>query len=94
MAIIDEIKVEEYLIAWTDEEYPQDPFYARFGILETVEQHIAQNEGCMSGDREWISFDETIFYWISAFSGETIEQHTKENPINDFYYVGEREENE
>ena len=88
MAIIDEIKVEEYLIAWLDEDYPQEPFYARFAILETMEQHIAQSEGVMAGDRDWIEFDENIFYWISAYSGETIEDHTKEKPNHDFYYVG------
>jgi hypothetical protein len=93
MAIIDEIKVEEYLICYTDNGYPQDqPFYARFGILETIEQHNAQNEGCLSGDKEWREFDENIFYWISAYWGETIQQHTKENPLNDFYYVGEENE--
>jgi hypothetical protein len=88
MEIIDQIKVEEYLIAWRDDSYPQEPFYARFGILETIEQHTAQNEGCMSGDREWIEFDENIFYWISAFSGEKIEDHTKDIANHDFYYVG------
>ena len=91
MAIIDEIKVEKYLIAWLDEcDYGEsEPFYARFGILETIEQHYAQSEGVSSGDRDWIEFDENIFYWISAYSGETIEQHTKETPNHDFYYVGE-----
>jgi hypothetical protein len=91
MDIIDTIKVEEYLIAWLDDDYPQEPFYARFGILETQEQHYAQSEGLASGDRDWIEFDENIFYWISAFSGETIEQHTKETPNHDFYYVGGNE---
>lgn len=96
MAIIDEIKVERYLISWLDEcDYPEtEPFYARFGILETTEQDTALAEGLENRDEEWIDFDENIFYYITAFNGETIEQHTKENPINDFYYVGEREENE
>jgi hypothetical protein len=89
MAIIDEIKVEEYLITWRYEGYPQDePFYARFGILETQEQHYAQSEGLSSGNRDWIEFDENIFYWISAFSGEKIEDHTKDIANHDFYYVG------
>lgn len=89
MVMIDEIKVEEYLIAWLDEDYPQEPFYARFGILETPEQELSLTKGVESGDRDWIEFDENIFYWITAYTGETIEQHTKEQPRNDFYYVGE-----
>ncbi len=92
--IIDEIKVEEYLIAWLDEDYPQEPFYARFGILETIEQERALNNGLSNGDREWISFDENVFYWLSAYSGEKIENYTKEKPNHDFYYVGERETSE
>ena len=64
MAIIDEIKVERYLIAWCDEcDYPEkEPFYARFGILETPEQDIALNEALENRDEEWIDFDENIFY--------------------------------
>jgi hypothetical protein len=91
MAIIDEIKVERYLIAWTYEnDYPEkEPFYARFGILETPEQEIALTEALEKRDEEWIDFDENIFYWLTTYTGETIEQHTKENPLNDFYYVGE-----
>ena len=89
MAIIDEIKVEEYLIAWLDEDYPQEPFYRSFGILETPEQELALTKGVESNDREWIEFDESIFYWITTYTGETIEQHTKENPLYDFYFVGE-----
>jgi hypothetical protein len=91
MKIIDTIKVEEYQICWLDDSYPQQPFYARFGILETVEQHTALNEGCLAGDPEWVEFDENVFYWISAYSGETIEQHTKEIGFCDFYYVKEDE---
>lgn len=92
MAIIDEIKVEEYLIAWLDEEYPQEPFYRSFGILETQEQDLALQNGLESQDKEWQEFDGNIFYWITAYTGETIEQHTKENPRNDFYYVEEKED--
>lgn len=89
MAIIDEIKVEKHLIAWLDEDYPQEPFYARFGILENIEQALALDNGLEAADSDWVEFDENIFYWITAYTGETIEQHTKENPINDFYFVGE-----
>jgi hypothetical protein len=89
--IIDEIKVEEYLIAWLDEDYPQEPFYARFGILETIEQELALNKGLQDNDRDWISFDENVFYWISAYRGEKIEEYTKEQPNHDFYYVKESE---
>lgn len=88
MAIIDEIKVQDYLIAWTDDGYPQDPFYRSFGILETKEQDLALQNGLESQDKEWLELDGNIFYWITAYTGETIEQHTKENPRNDFYYVG------
>lgn len=94
MAIIDEIKVEKYLIAWLDDSYPQEPFYARFGILETEEQSLALSNGLEAEDRDWIEFDENIFYWVNAYTGETIEQHTKEKPINDFYFVGEKGRNE
>lgn len=87
--IIDTIKVEKYLISWLDENvYQTEPFYARFGILETTEQDTALAEALEKQDLEWVNFDENIFYWLTAFSGETIEQHTKENPLSDFYYVG------
>lgn len=89
--MIDTIKVEEYLIQWADESYPQEPFYARFGILETIEQELALQKGLDSRDRDWIEFDENVFYWLTAYSGETIENHRK--PLNDFIYVGEREIN-
>jgi len=89
MGVIDEIKIETYLIQWLDEGYPeQDPFYARFGILETPEQEIALNEGLESQDLEWINFDENIFYWLCVHQGETIEEHSKEQLRNDWFYVG------
>ena len=91
MTIIDEIRVEKYLIAWLDEcDYGESkPFYARFGILETPEQEIALNEALESQDLEWINFDENIFYWLTTYTGETIEQHSKQQPRNDWYFVGE-----
>lgn len=89
MAIIDEIKVEEYLIRWIDDNYSQkDPFYARFGILETAEQHQALSQGLDNGDPEWVSFDENIFYWISSYLGESIKDLDEKVMVYDFVYVG------
>jgi hypothetical protein len=87
--MIDEIKVERHLIRWLDNSYPDKPFYANFGILETPEQEIALSKGLENGDENWIWFDENIFYWISAYLGESIEGHTKEIRRDDFYYVKE-----
>ena len=89
MKIIDESKTETYLINYLDES--REPFYARFGLLETADQEIALAEGLQSQDLEWINFDENIFYWLCVHQGETIEKFTEEEPWADFYYVKSKE---
>lgn len=93
MNIIDTIRVEDVLIRWNDDGYPQEPFYARFGILETPEQDIAQREGLENGDKDWISFDENIFYWLTAYTGEKLSDHYPEKDKGyDFVVIPESEE--
>ena len=59
------------------------------GILETPEQHIALEEGLENEDQEWISFDENIFYWISAYLGEKIQDLDEKIVRYDWVYVAE-----
>jgi hypothetical protein len=90
MSLIDDIEIETHLIRWIDDGYPnRQSFYARFGILETPEQHIALNEGLENEDQEWINFDENIFYWISAYLGEKIEDFDEKIVRYDWVYVAE-----
>jgi len=92
MSIIDEIKIEQYQIMWLDDSYPIEPFYRQFGILETIEQASALEEGLETKDSDWISLDEEVFYWLSAYNGETIERFTKKARESYFYYVKEKGE--
>lgn len=93
MDIIDTIKVEKVLIRWNDDGYPEEEFYARFGILETEEQVVALDKGLDELDPDWVSFDENVFYWLSEYQGEKLSDHyPSNNPRMDFVVISESEE--
>ena len=90
MSIIDTIRVETFSLRWTDEEDPEKTFLANIAFLDTEEQGHEMSEGIMDNDPEWIGFDERIFYWITAFQDEKIEDfYPTEKPRMDFFVIPE-----
>jgi hypothetical protein len=90
MSIIDTIRVETHTLRWTDEENPDQTFLANIAFLDTEEQGHEMSEGIMDWKPEWVAFDERIFYWVSSFDGEKIEDfYPNDNPKMDFFVIAE-----